>query len=202
MRHIFIGDIHGCLQELKLLIKKLHLDSADKVFLTGDLINKGPYSVETIKYVFASGFRCVMGNHDFDFFIKYKENSKYKKWINLLTTDELEWYLNLPFFIEEKNFILVHAGIDASKKLSQQDTRILTEIREFDGEKKIPWYKYYKGSKKIIYGHWAFKGLNLRKNTIGLDSGCAYGKSLSAYVLESGEIIQEKALEPYAMVNK
>lgn len=36
----------------------------------------------------------------------------------------------------------------------------------------------------MIYGHWARKGLTIRNNTIGLDSGCVYGKFLSAFILE------------------
>lgn len=44
-------------------------------------------------------------------------------------------------------------------------------IREYDEK---PWYEYYAGTKPIIYGHWAVDGLRLRKNTIGLDTGCCF----------------------------
>ncbi len=56
-----------------------------------------------------------------------------------------------------------------------------------------PWYEFYTGEKPVIYGHWARRGLTLRGNTIGLDSGCCYGRALSAWVLETRELIQETA---------
>ena len=64
-RLIIIGDVHGCLEELKLLL--LHCSyrkETDKVVFVGDLVNKGPYSAEVVKFVRKIGARCVRGNHD------------------------------------------------------------------------------------------------------------------------------------------
>jgi bis(5'-nucleosyl)-tetraphosphatase (symmetrical) len=46
MRTIIIGDVHGCLDELKALINQLELTPSDRLFFIGDLINKGPNSAE------------------------------------------------------------------------------------------------------------------------------------------------------------
>ncbi|KAI8443996.1 phosphoric monoester hydrolase [Phakopsora pachyrhizi] len=71
-------------------------------------------------------------------------------------------------------------------------------------DKGKPWYKIWNrtmnsikqqqlaesgeamsGILTVIYGHWAAKGLKLNDYTIGLDSGCVYGRQLSALVINS-----------------
>lgn len=64
-RLIIVGDVHGCLDELKELIEKCNYDpQTTSVVILGDLVNKGPYSAEVIQYVRQSGFYCIRGNHD------------------------------------------------------------------------------------------------------------------------------------------
>lgn len=69
---IFIGDVHGCLDELKHLLRETatHLAAAQPfiLFFVGDLVNKGPQSSKTVKFVkrLVQGGRAhvVRGNHD------------------------------------------------------------------------------------------------------------------------------------------
>ena len=81
MRKIIIGDVHGCLDELKLLIRKCELRKDDHIIFLGDLINKGPYSIECLEYIqFISEFYMVdliIGNHEEKFlrFIYNKNNN-------------------------------------------------------------------------------------------------------------------------------
>lgn len=84
------------------------------------------------------------------------------------------------------------------------DRGITCEIRCWDtgnacrgNEEHTPWYQLYTGTKKVIYGHWAAQRLMVRDRTVGLDSGCAYGGELSAYILETAEIVQVKAKQAY-----
>jgi Calcineurin-like phosphoesterase len=64
-RLIIVGDVHGCLDELKSL---LHLcsycEENDKLIFVGDLVNKGPSSAGVVKFVRSIGAQCVRGNHD------------------------------------------------------------------------------------------------------------------------------------------
>jgi len=53
--------------------------------------------------------------------------------------------------IEQEDFIIVHAGIDP-RYGRETPLEIATIIRMYEGK---PWYEYYTGTKKIIYGHWA-----------------------------------------------
>ena len=64
-RVLVVGDVHGCLEELKALLDKAnYLDGRTTVVLAGDVCNKGPLSAETVAFCRESNFLCVRGNHD------------------------------------------------------------------------------------------------------------------------------------------
>lgn len=204
-RTIFIGDLHGCLKEFWALEKKLKIKNTDTVILLGDLINRGPYSAESIEYIFNSGYACLCGNHDFKYRLDYHNiDNHYYKIYQKISKKAHTWYVNLPFYVENRHYIAVHGGLIPNKKPNKTDEYILSHIRTWDGTgldlnnpAHPPWYLLYRGTKKIFYGHWAMQGLNLRKNTFGLDTGCVYGGKLTACILETMEIVQVKAKKIY-----
>ena len=68
-RVIVVGDVHGCLTELELLLKKCAYSSdTDILVFVGDLVNKGPDSAGVVTYVrklvSCGAAYCVRGNHD------------------------------------------------------------------------------------------------------------------------------------------
>lgn len=64
-RLIFVGDIHGCRQELEELLKKVKFDPAtDHLIATGDIVNKGPDTPGVIDLLRRYNASCVRGNHD------------------------------------------------------------------------------------------------------------------------------------------
>ncbi|ORY79427.1 Metallo-dependent phosphatase-like protein [Protomyces lactucae-debilis] len=66
-RLIFIGDVHGCLEELEHLIRKVGFNPRnDHLIFVGDLVAKGPFSLETIDFIddLSHSASCVRGNHD------------------------------------------------------------------------------------------------------------------------------------------
>lgn len=64
-RLIFVGDIHGCKEELHALLKKIKFDhNTDHLITTGDMIVKGPDSLGTVDLLMKIGASCVRGNHE------------------------------------------------------------------------------------------------------------------------------------------
>jgi Calcineurin-like phosphoesterase len=64
-RLIFVGDVHGCLDELKALLERVNYNAKrDHLVTTGDMITKGPDSRGTVDLVREMGASCVRGNHE------------------------------------------------------------------------------------------------------------------------------------------
>lgn len=203
-RTIFIGDVHGCSAELRRLVDRLDPGPEDRVILLGDLVNRGPDSAGVVRYVAGRGFESLMGNHDRDYLENWKKKDSYRRLRADLGRDLHRWLARRPLYIEDDRFIAVHAGLMPERHPSRTPPHILLNIRTWDGRgadlahpDNPPWYDFYSGDRPVFYGHWARKGLNLRANTIGLDSGVVYGRALSAYILESKELIQEAADRVY-----
>lgn len=114
---LIIGDVHGCLTELKLLIHKaIHQHNQSQNFraiiLVGDLVNKGPYSAEVVQYVRSQQQQkhynvfTVRGNHDDRALAaalgdeECAKKSRYD-WVRngLLGDEDIEWLAELPYTI-------------------------------------------------------------------------------------------------------
>uniref|UniRef100_UPI00404916DD metallophosphoesterase n=1 Tax=Flavobacterium sp. TaxID=239 RepID=UPI00404916DD len=230
-RHIIIGDVHGCNQELNSLINKIDLTVADKLYFIGDLIDKGPDSFGVIQTVYnltkKFDVKLILGNHEEKFlrFIKNKkENEKaFKTMTNIeefellykqISEPQLEMIRNAYFYykIEEIDFMLMHAGIPNGIELmhkgflkygtdvgkASKKIRLLTMTRYLDkngdflslgqqSEGQYFWAEKYNGKYgTIIFGHEAFIGSEVKnyENAIGIDTGCVYGGSLTALVVD------------------
>ena len=194
-RIFFVGDVHGCFEELQLLLKKAGYDPlCHRLILLGDLINKGPDSFKVLSYARDNKqVTSLMGNHEFKFIqaleqnlplsdvlqnLKAKMGKKVKEW--------LFWIKSLPLYIEEEGFIAVHGGLVPGEHPRQSKAEYLLNIRYWDGtgqnmkNQSFPaWHSLYTGSQLVIYAHWAAQGLKIKKNSIGLDTGCVYGGFLS-----------------------
>ncbi|MBU2708026.1 symmetrical bis(5'-nucleosyl)-tetraphosphatase [Zooshikella marina] len=62
-----VGDIQGCFDELQQLLTQVEFDPLrDELWVVGDIVNRGPKSLETLRYLYSLGDRCkaVLGNHD------------------------------------------------------------------------------------------------------------------------------------------
>lgn len=210
-RSIIVGDVHGCLEELELLITKVNYSpEKDSLYFLGDIINRGPNSKEAFFRVMELGGRSILGNHEWQVLTSYLKEPDSQLLAKLKNEfgSEFEVFIKQiakwPLYIETDDFILVHAGLAPDKNPSDSDAKILTSIRTWDGEginlsnpDCPPWFDLYKGAKLVVFGHWAsLEGL-IRPNVIGLDTGCVYGKKLSALILPSREIVSVKAKKIY-----
>lgn len=213
MRKTFVlGDVHGCFKEFLALLKKAdYTAQTHRLILVGDIINRGPYSLEMLEWVKKQRVEMVRGNHEQSFINGVRKNGYLSPVFKTLKKDMktdlnkwMQWLEALPLYIEEEDFLVVHAGLVPGEKPKYSDPSLLMNIRTWDGKGKDiknefnpPWYSYYKSSKTVIYGHWANQGLNVRKNTIGLDTGCVYGYELSGVLLPERKILQVPAIKNY-----
>ena len=73
-----IGDVHGCFNTLLKLIDQFPNKEKSQICFVGDVIDRGPYSCETVKLIIQNNYKMVMGNHERrllsnkDFFLKNK----------------------------------------------------------------------------------------------------------------------------------
>ena len=64
-RDFIVGDLHGCFDELNTLLKHIKFNtSSDRLFSTGDLLDRGPKSLECISLLGKNWFYPVLGNHE------------------------------------------------------------------------------------------------------------------------------------------
>ena len=118
-----IGDVQGCYAPLQQLLERLRFDAArDRLWFTGDLVNRGPQSLEVLRFVKSLGERalCVLGNHDLHLLAVAAGAAKFKK---RDTLDEilkapdrnelLHWLRSRPLLHHDADLgcTLVHAGL-------------------------------------------------------------------------------------------
>jgi bis(5'-nucleosyl)-tetraphosphatase (symmetrical) len=139
-----IGDVHGCYDQLQSLLTQVKFDpKQDTLWFTGDLINGGPKSVETLRFIKSLGDRCitVLGNHDLVLLglasgriTKLKDEERIDGFTQVLEAadkDELISWLGtckMVHYDTKFNALLVHAGV-----LPQWDlTAILKHAAELE----------------------------------------------------------------------
>jgi bis(5'-nucleosyl)-tetraphosphatase (symmetrical) len=54
----------------------------------------------------------------------------------------------------------------------------------------MPWDHWYDGTRTVVFGHWARRGLVSAPRMRGLDSGCVYGGPLTAWIAEEDRLVQ------------
>jgi len=203
---IIFGDVHGCLEEWQELIEKIKPEKNDLLISVGDLICKGPSSRKTLDFARKlPNLKCVVGNHELHFLKawKAKQLSALSKDYQRRALEELgddlnsymQWIDSWPFYLDLPECLVVHAGIRDKISLEKQKPEELCNLRNL--EDGSAWHEKYTNKKLIVYGHWARQGLCVKENTIGLDSGCVYGKQLSAIILPERKIVQLQSKKAY-----
>ncbi len=205
-RTIFIGDIHGCLTELKELLRKLAVRPEDDLISLGDLICKGPDSKGVLDWAMKTkNLRVIIGNHELRYLLYWKEGLiPDQKPYDLKTVRQLgnqfgrymKFLDSLPATISGRGWRAVHAGFDPRHSIESQSKWELTNIRRLADTKK-PWYESYKGREFIVFGHWVRREILQRKNAVCLDTGCVYGGQLSAFIWPEKKIVSVRAKRVY-----
>src|SRR6185312_13098412 len=104
-----IGDVQGCMASLERMLLAIdYQPGRDTLWLTGDLVNRGPRSLDVLHWARAQGDSVVtiLGNHDLDTLDAI---------LHAPDRDELvDWLRTRPFAHVEDDFILIHAGLHPS----------------------------------------------------------------------------------------
>lgn len=121
MTRYAIGDVQGCFEELRTLISRIGFSAdRDRLWFVGDLVNRGPSSLETLRFVRALGDNAVvvLGNHDLHLLAVAFGSRRKRKSDTLDDVLEardrdtlLEWLLTRPLIHRESGDLMVHAGL-------------------------------------------------------------------------------------------
>lgn len=137
-----IGDIQGCFDELLRLLDAIAFDSqADQLWFAGDLVNRGPKSLETLRFVKSLGDSAVtvLGNHDLHLLAASRAMTSVKQQVKkkdslsqVLEAPDIEelmdWLRHRPLFHSNDDFCLIHAGLPPQWDFKQ--TRQMAELAE------------------------------------------------------------------------
>lgn len=119
-----IGDVQGCCDALLRLLEKIRFDpAADRLWFVGDLVNRGPQSLEVLRLVRGLGDRavCVLGNHDLHLIARWQNRHRHRNACDTLSPileaddgDELcHWLRRRPLLHHDPklDWLMLHAGL-------------------------------------------------------------------------------------------
>ncbi|HXV07545.1 MAG TPA: symmetrical bis(5'-nucleosyl)-tetraphosphatase, partial [Burkholderiales bacterium] len=116
-----IGDIQGCFEPLQRLLDEVGFDAgSDRLWLVGDLVNRGPDSLATLRFVRSLGEAAVvvLGNHDLHLlavaegYEKLKREDSLQEVLDAPDRDTLlDWLRHCPLMHFEYGWAMVHAGL-------------------------------------------------------------------------------------------
>ena len=201
MARYAIGDIQGCCDELKALLARAGFSAdRDELWFVGDLVNRGPQSLETLRFVRALGANAtvVLGNHDLHLLAlafgskrKQKGGDTLEAVLEAPDRDQLlEWLLGRPLavFDEPRGEFLVHAGLvpewtpRAAAKLAREVEAVLRDDARtlFDsmyGNKPEQWNEALRGMDRLRFVINAFTRMRFcrRDGTVDLKAKGAPG---------------------------
>jgi predicted phosphodiesterase len=210
-RLIFVGDIHGCYDELRELLAILQPETGDILVSLGDVVRKGPFPDHCLDLWREREYLAVLGNNE-------------KKLLDRATNplrrimpgpdgrvlrrrDLVEYMSGWPLVVDFPHLRVsaVHGGflpgttVSADSVERQRDFAYrLRFVRkkgrswEFvpKGEERKGdslWSDVYDGDRFVVYGHTPVREPRMDERSLGLDTGCVYGGQLTAAVLSGKE---------------
>lgn len=184
-RTLFVGDVHGCADELDRLLRKAR---PTRVILLGDLFTKGPDPRGVWALIREWKAEAVLGNHDHDVLRRWTPGRRLPKKAH-------RWLRKRPLTLTgahaQRPWIAVHAGVHPKRGLKATTRKHALHLKTWKGR---PWYESYRHTPLVLHGHDARGGLiDLRPRTLCLDTGCVRGGRLTGYLLEKDRLVSVRA---------
>lgn len=161
MNTYLIGDVHGCYDELMQLLDKINFQQGkDRLIFAGDLINRGPKSIDVLRFVkdLGASAEVVLGNHDISLLAYAADlydgkNSDFPEIMSASDSDSLvEWLRHQPLLICDKalDFIVTHAGLPPRWSINTARKQAAKAEAKLRGKKwkKYLRYAYKKGGEQ------------------------------------------------------
>ena len=189
---IAIGDIHGCLKTLEVLLEQLAPTDGDHLVFVGDYVDRGPDSKGVIDYLLKlrQSVRCTFlrGNHE-ALFLGYLDEAAYDIWaINggiatlnsyMQSGEEVEipeshiaFLRETIFYYETEEFFFVHAGLKPDLTIAQNievgSEDVFLWERSHLKVVDLPW------EKTVVCGHTPQPEPTDREKLINIDTGCVF----------------------------
>ncbi len=165
-----ISDIHGEYDLFLKLLDKIKFSASDKLYICGDIVEKGSHSIKLAKLISRlPNAKCIAGNHEYAFLKYYwglmqSSPSDFDEILRklqayfpddgyLLDWELVDWFEALPYYIEEREFICVHAGVSLDRErfilpLEKATPEQLVYDRTFKEAAVLP-----KDGKCVFFGH-------------------------------------------------
>lgn len=197
MANYFVGDIQGCFKELqRLLIKVSFNSSKDTLWAVGDLVARGPGSLETLRFFESLGEsgKVVLGNHDLHLMAvqgKVKRANPDDHLQALLNAPDcrklIDWLRQQPLarFLPKHNLIMCHAGVPPQWDLAtlKQESELVSEqlkqtdyldsvIRIMYQNKPNAWQENLTGIERTIFCINALTRMRFLHPDASLDFDC------------------------------
>lgn len=140
-----VGDLHGNYAALRRLLRRIRFDRKnDRLWLVGDLVNRGPGSLEVLRWASDIGDRLtvVLGNHDLHLLAvaagwsRPRRQDTFAALLEAPDRDELlAWLRQRPLLHHEGDFLMVHAGLLPSWKVKQAERLARSTEKALRGKK-------------------------------------------------------------------
>ena len=199
------------------LLEACEHGSTDSVVFVGDLVAKGPDSHGVVEWARTHGARAVLGNHDVHV-LRWRWAARdgkpppslgadHRVVVDDLVEDDWRYLESRPYFIRltEHGVVVVHGGLVPGVALEDQEPAHMVSMRTLraDGtpSKRLDdgelWGAQWPGPEEVVFGHDAITGLQEHPFATGLDTGCVYGRKLTAYVLPERRKVSVDAARNY-----
>ncbi len=156
-----IGDVQGCNEELQALLSRLKFDRArDRLWFVGDLVNRGPASLEVLRFAHSLGDAAVavLGNHDLHLlcvaggFAKKRDDDTLDDLLAAPDEPELlDWLRRRPLMHAQGGYVMVHAGLLPQWSVESAQALAREVEAALGGEQYRPFLKNLYGAEPRVW---------------------------------------------------